>query len=281
MPYTLASLDNEAISIASLTGSVDVTALANIFSMGCQWMRTTSTPTCLLVDFRAISHLTMAAAAIQLDQIRREIDLTRAGIPRFFVFISTDPAIKTLAHHLSGSNDTIPVFETVEAAHSYVNLKIGSVMLKQSLDSMETEEFEQTRELPPEILKGDKRLQALLNRTVTGFPPGGVLRLVAVSLQKDMLVYPEENVIIGRRERGKSPDVDLSLWGVYASGVSREHARLNIEGDGFLYLYDLGSTNGTTINEVRINPHEGYTLSDADVVRFGKLNVQFFFQKAN
>jgi len=280
MPYTLTTLDKEAISVASLTGSVDIKDLATVFNHGCGWMRQFTTPTCLLIDFRGVSGAMLAASALQLESIRSELELTRSGAPRFFAFISDNPDIRALANSLSDPENAIFVFETVEAAHSYVNLKVGSVMLKQTLESLETNEFEHTRELPAEILSGDPKLQALLHRTVTPFPPGGVLRLVAVSLQKDMLVFPEQDVVIGRRERGKNPDVDLSLWGGFFSGVSREHARINIEADGFLYIYDLGSTNGTYINEVELNPDEGYRLSDSDVVRFGKLNVQVFFQTA-
>jgi hypothetical protein len=280
MPYTLTTLDNEAISVASLSGSVDAADLVNVFSHGCGWMRQFTTPTCLLIDFRSVHSLKQAASSMQLEQIRSELNLTRSGAPRFFAFISDDPAINSLAKDLSDPENAIFVFETVESAHSYVNLKVGSVMLKQTLESLETNEFEHTKELSADILMGDPKLQALLHRTVTPFPIGGVLRLVAVSLQKDMLVFPEQDVIIGRRERGKNPDVDLSLWGGFFSGVSREHARINIEADGFLYVYDLGSTNGTYINEIELNPHEGYRLSDSDVVRFGKLNVQVFFQRA-
>ena len=280
MPYTLTTLDNDAISVVLLTGSVDATTLQNAVKVGCQWMRQFTTPTCLLVDFRTADAISLEDATEELEKIRAELARTRGKTPRFFALISDDPAISKLADDLGSKGDGIPVFETTEAAHSYVNLKIGSVMLKQTLDGTKTGAIEYTKELPPDVLKGNPRLQELLNRTVMPFPPGGVLRLVAISLQKDMLVFPAHNVIIGRREMGKNPDVDLSLWGGFSSGVSREHARLNVETDGFLYLYDLGSTNGTFINEIELDAHKGYKLSDSDTVRFGKLNVQIFFQKA-
>jgi pSer/pThr/pTyr-binding forkhead associated (FHA) protein len=49
------------------------------------------------------------------------------------------------------------------------------------------------------------------------------------------------------------------------TNVSRKHAEVRPEGAGFI-LSDLGSTNGTFVNGVRITQHE---LADGDVITFG------------
>jgi pSer/pThr/pTyr-binding forkhead associated (FHA) protein len=52
---------------------------------------------------------------------------------------------------------------------------------------------------------------------------------------------------------------------VLRSYISRNHAELKIE-DGVLWVHDLGSSNGTLVNGVRING--SHPLSHGDELRF-------------
>jgi transcriptional regulator with PAS, ATPase and Fis domain len=63
---------------------------------------------------------------------------------------------------------------------------------------------------------------------------------------------------------GRAANADVV---VDASGVSRQHAELRRQGPIYA-LRDLGSTNGTYVNGVRVE-HSG--LSEGDVVRFGSM----------
>ncbi len=55
--------------------------------------------------------------------------------------------------------------------------------------------------------------------------------------------------------------------------ISRRHARLWQDGDAF-YLEDLGSTNGTLVNKVRL--HEPATIYDGDEIQIGdSLQLRF------
>jgi pSer/pThr/pTyr-binding forkhead associated (FHA) protein len=53
--------------------------------------------------------------------------------------------------------------------------------------------------------------------------------------------------------------------------VSRKHAEIRPRGSTFLVV-DLGSTNGTRINGIRVNEHE---LVDGDEVMFGNTRMRF------
>lgn len=81
--------------------------------------------------------------------------------------------------------------------------------------------------------------------------------------------------IIGRVSEGQSilPDVDLEPYAAYESGVSRLHARIHIENHA-MWITDLGSSNGTRINNEKLTPHRNYPLTNKDIVRFGRLSVQ-------
>jgi two-component system cell cycle response regulator len=59
---------------------------------------------------------------------------------------------------------------------------------------------------------------------------------------------------------------------VSRSSVSRQHAKLYIDDDARWWVEDLGSTNGTFVNESRVKTQ---LLSDADQVRFGDAIYKF------
>lgn len=68
------------------------------------------------------------------------------------------------------------------------------------------------------------------------------------------------------------PQVDLSELG--EGGVSRRHAQI-VREDGLVHLEDLGSSNGTFVNGVQLQPGLQRTLQDQDEVRFGSLRFQY------
>ena len=66
--------------------------------------------------------------------------------------------------------------------------------------------------------------------------------------------------------RSKSTDISLS-----DDQTSREHCRFECE-DGVWYVVDLGSSNGTHLNEERVERQE---LTDGAVVRIGRTHISF------
>ncbi|HYZ97936.1 MAG TPA: DUF3662 and FHA domain-containing protein [Acidimicrobiales bacterium] len=73
----------------------------------------------------------------------------------------------------------------------------------------------------------------------------------------------EHPITIGRR-----PESNIVLAD---PNVSRNHAEIRPQGDGFL-LTDLGSTNGTKVNGVRVQQHQ---LDDGDELTFGNTRLRF------
>ena len=70
---------------------------------------------------------------------------------------------------------------------------------------------------------------------------------------------------------GRNPE--CGIW-VDAAGVSRRHARLRLDTEsGDADIEDLGSTNGTFVNEVRVE--SAVTLRDGDTVHLGSVALTF------
>ena len=84
-----------------------------------------------------------------------------------------------------------------------------------------------------------------------------------------------QQLVIGRYDPSTHyrPDIDLSSYGAYDSGVSRRHATLVLTKHG-LFLLDEGSPNGTFLNEQRIAPKDPCALKFGDQIRIGRLVLE-------
>jgi hypothetical protein len=80
---------------------------------------------------------------------------------------------------------------------------------------------------------------------------------------------------LGRISEGQPimPDLDLSPYQAYASGVSRLHAVVKRDLQRVV-LMDLGSANGTYINGKRLTANVEQALNHGDIVALGKLKIQ-------
>jgi len=85
------------------------------------------------------------------------------------------------------------------------------------------------------------------------------------------LIY--DRSLVGRGDEMR-PEVDLSSFGGEA-GVSRRHAQIT-RGEGQVLVEDLGSSNGTFLNGVRLQPGLQHPLQHQDELRFGSLRFQYW-----
>ena len=70
---------------------------------------------------------------------------------------------------------------------------------------------------------------------------------------------------------GRNPE--CAIW-IDASGVSRRHARVRLDADsGTAAIEDLGSTNGTFVNDARVDRR--VRSRDGDVVQVGSVPLTF------
>jgi CheY-like chemotaxis protein len=84
-----------------------------------------------------------------------------------------------------------------------------------------------------------------------------------------------DTLLIGRRdeERGILPAVDLTDYNALEKGVSRRHAQLEAR-DNRVIVKDLGSNNGTYLNNIQLDVLRPKRLYSGDRLRLGKLELQ-------
>jgi hypothetical protein len=107
-----------------------------------------------------------------------------------------------------------------------------------------------------------------------------VLRIEILSTGRQVQLPFAEQVHIGRLDaaHGVFPDVDLSPDGGLEEGVSRRHCKI-WQGEGSLFVEDLGSANGTLLNGRRLTPYMPHPLEDGDDLQLGQIRLGVIVQK--
>jgi hypothetical protein len=106
-------------------------------------------------------------------------------------------------------------------------------------------------------------------------PANSWLSLHLMDSGKILPLATRNEFTMGRLSEGQPimPDIDLTPYQAYASGVSRLHAVVKRDMERVVIM-DLGSSNGTYLNGRRLNPHTEELLKHGDVVALGKLKIQ-------
>lgn len=103
-----------------------------------------------------------------------------------------------------------------------------------------------------------------------------------LQINDQVLVVPiTPEMVVGRiidPQQEASIEVDLTPYGAYHFGVSRRHARFSMH-DGYLYVEDLGSMNGTRINGFQLTPNQKYRVRDGDELEFARLRTHLRFER--
>ncbi|MCC7187358.1 MAG: FHA domain-containing protein [Anaerolineales bacterium] len=110
-------------------------------------------------------------------------------------------------------------------------------------------------------------------------PANSWLSLHLMDSGKILPLASRNEFTLGRLSEGQPimPDIDLTPYQAYASGVSRLHAVVKRDASRVVVM-DLGSSNGTYLNGRRLNPHMEESLSHGDIVALGKLKIQILLR---
>ncbi|MCP4542914.1 MAG: FHA domain-containing protein [Chloroflexi bacterium] len=98
--------------------------------------------------------------------------------------------------------------------------------------------------------------------------------LIIRSNRQALFLLPIDEISLGRRDATYKvfPDLDLTPDGGLEEGVSRKHAKIYQRDNHFL-VEDVGSANGTFLNDQRITPYLPYLLRGGDMLQLGRLRM--------
>jgi len=133
---------------------------------------------------------------------------------------------------------------------------------------------EKTRQVPPEPPQneprwGEARIDEHTQIMAIVIPAGQTIELD---------IHRTGALVLGRLAGPDMPvpHLDLTPFEAAEAGVSREHIRLEVK-DYSLYVTDLGSTNGTFLNGLRVIANQPRIVRDGDEIRLGQLRLQLHF----
>ena len=115
----------------------------------------------------------------------------------------------------------------------------------------------------------------------TQIQPGQQVKLFHVQTNTPLELPPNRSVIhIGKAEGNIQPEIDVSTF-PNSYIVSRNHATISLEGDHY-FIEDVGSSNGTYLNGMRLTPANRHLLNPGDKIELGKDSlVTFIFEDAS
>lgn len=95
-------------------------------------------------------------------------------------------------------------------------------------------------------------------------------------MEEPLIVSLSRDVLLGRYGGAEQqPPIDLAAFHGLEYGVSRRHAMLRRFGPD-VAIVDLGSTNGTWLNGIRIQPHQPVILRNGDRILLARLPIQVY-----
>jgi hypothetical protein len=146
----------------------------------------------------------------------------------------------------------------------------GSFLTQEQRETTDVLPFANFQTHLPPALPNDFRPETLTNPKNITF--------VIPQQRKRHVVALTSQIRIGRKgqEFDERPELDLSENEAAELGVSRMHAIIQWSNYGLVVL-DLGSTNGTLLNNSRLPAQRPFPLQSGDELRLSELLVHVFF----
>ncbi|SRR6266498_1711582 len=171
------------------------------------------------------------------------------------------------------SENICPVCKTKNEPEATVCVHCGAALVDPLLDSGYKTKTTDMQALTPEMIKE----WSLKEEKPAAVPDSGISFYVD-GHSMPAYIDPEGEFVLGRKaEKTSEMLLDLAPFGGYSLGISRRHAVIRRTEDGYKVL-DLGSVNGTWLNEERLVPHQSYPLPSGSHLRLGRMRLLVLYR---
>ncbi len=90
-----------------------------------------------------------------------------------------------------------------------------------------------------------------------------------------LLLDLRTRTILGRGQTSEDFVLDLSIFDAFALGVSRRHALLYMKNNQ-IFIEDLGSVEGTWLNDQWLIPFKPYPVTRTSILKLGRLTLKLY-----
>lgn len=103
--------------------------------------------------------------------------------------------------------------------------------------------------------------------------PAGAIAIYMEGTHKPVFSCSDDEFVIGRKvDEASEGLLDLSTLGGYHLGLSRRHVKIRRSENGYEVI-DLGSSNGTWLNDERLTPKQPYPLANGSQLRLARMRL--------
>jgi hypothetical protein len=141
------------------------------------------------------------------------------------------------------------------------------------LDDPKNEREHKTRTADMQALTAEMIREWVLENTKEAVVPEKGIAFYVDGHSMPAYIDPTAEFVLGRKVGTTSALLlDLSPFGGYSLGLSRRHAAVRRSEHSYEIL-DLGSVNGTWLNEERLAPHRAYLLPSGSHLQLGRMRI--------
>lgn len=113
-----------------------------------------------------------------------------------------------------------------------------------------------------------QRVPTIVNQAVRPQPHNGIPTMTLINLKLNIRIVGINGAIIGRRQ---GPYNEILKQFMYISGI---HAQIVYQHDTGWNIIDKHSSNGTKLNNMRLNPDIPTRIKNGDIVSIANVNLQ-------
>ena len=174
---------------------------------------------------------------------------------------------------MNSSENICPVCKSKNDLNAILCVHCGATLAEPAREPEHKTKTSDMQALTPDMIK-----EWLSKNTKEAVVPDSGIAFYVDGHSMPAYIDPQGEFILGRKVGTTSEQLlDLAPFGGYSLGLSRRHVVIRQAASGYEIL-DLGSVNGTWLNEERLIPHMAYPLPSGSHLRLGRMRILVLYR---